>query len=155
MRNLLRHGGFDLDRIGGTVPEAMMHELANGYEEVDGIVVPKGWADSFRKSATDETGIECLASKMHVDAFLPEQVPPIVMVRTALAYAYALKAELKASPLEGLFRVIIGASLKDDDSVRDTCVVRFHRLRQGQKWLEDDLEGYRQPIMTLDFSLPS
>jgi hypothetical protein len=97
MRNLLGHGDLDPDRVGVAIPEAMMDELANGYEEVDGIVVPKGWVDSFKKSATDETGIECLASKMHVDAFLPRNAPLIEMVRTALAYAQALKAQLKAS----------------------------------------------------------
>jgi len=154
MRELLGRKDLDLEGITGSIPEGMLRELASSYEEIDGVVVPTGWADSFQKTNDDETGIECLASKIHVDAFLPRDTPLADMVGVALAYARQLRKRLGTSSLRGPFRVIIGASPKDEESVRDTCVIRFHRMRPGQQWLKEDLEGYKSPIMTLDFSLP-
>jgi hypothetical protein len=154
MRMLFGHHGLDYEGTTAAVPEALMRELASTYEEIDGVVIPKGWANSFQKTNDDETGIECIASKIHIDAFLPRNTPLVDMVDVAMAYAHELAERLNSSSLGGAFRVIIGASPMDEESVRNTCVVRFHRIRQGQQWLNEDLEGYKSPIMTLDFSLP-
>ena len=142
-----------LDSVDVPVPMGMLDEVSAGYKEVDGIVVSRGWHHSLADRTDDETGIECMLSKMHIDDFVPEQTPLCEMVRIGVAYAHVLQHALSTSLLKGCFHVIVSASAEEDESIGNTCVLRFHRLRLGQVWLVDDLEAYKQPIITLEFCL--
>lgn len=43
------------------------------------------------------------------------------------------------------FRIIISFDGED-------CIIRFHKVRVGEKWIADDIESYSEGLMLLDLS---
>ena len=84
----------------------------------------------------DPTGLECSANKLRMEAMFPARIVqsfPLLLLTAGLVTARAIAAELSRHP--GRFNVIVSFD-------GDSCVVRFHKIRAGEKWLADDLEGY-------------
>jgi len=102
--------------------------LASGFVEEKGCVLlaSEEHDSAFDRAAThDETGYECFINHVHVER-----------LGEALEFARRLKKALAAS-FAGDFVVIVSL-----DGQKAT--VRFHRLRAGQTWLNDNLEEYRE-----------
>ena len=163
MRNLLGETARTPEEFGSSVPEELLTELQDGFEEVDGRVQPvytyDGDDDDDEASEEndnerreyhedDETGHECLWSKVHCEDYVPDGAPFEAAVRVGMAYAFALKRALEESGLKGPFRVIVGA---DSEGEYPSVTVRYHPVRPGQPWLGDDLEGYQDGVMAIDF----
>ena len=95
----------------------------------------------------DETGFECSLSKIHVEDFVAEDLPLAEVTRVGIAYALRLRDALLRlrSVLTGTFRIIVDAQLPspDLDVHGSVCTVRFHKVRPGQVWLDDDLDAYK------------
>lgn len=135
------------DRVSAPVPEKMRDEIKNGFEEIDGCIVAKGWFSApIDKAGDDETGTECVLSKIHIDSFVDGHMLLEDVLRIAITFALELKRVLSQSAVAGPFRIIIMGK-----SGFNTCTVRFHRLRSGQPWLDSDLEHYTDPVMAIDF----
>jgi hypothetical protein len=133
----------------------------NGFKEVDGCVVPS----SFNRLAiftedkpripnqNDETGFECSIHDISVGSYFDSEVELEELARTGLDFAFILRRELLKSQIQAPFRFIISAQSADRKlGIGPTCTVRFHRIRVGQAWLSDNLEGYKmEAIAVLDF----
>jgi hypothetical protein len=142
------------------VPELLVADLRDGFKEVDGCVVPYSFQDSSIWSETrprtdninDETGFECGLSKIHLDD-VGSSISLAELARIGCAYAMYLRRALLVSPVSGQFRIIVDVQRSDAElQVGNVCVVRFHKIRQGQAWLADDLESYKEnALWVFDF----
>lgn len=84
----------------------------------------------------DQTGLECSANRLRMETMLDARLVrscPLLLLTAGLMTARALSREL--ARLEGRFNVILSYD-------GEGCAVRFHKIRAGQRWLSDDLEGY-------------
>lgn len=152
MKDLIGAEAIHPESIPVSVPEKMLDEIKSGFKEIDGCVVTKDWSGkSIGKKGEDETGTECLLSKIHVDAFVDKKMPLKEMIRIGIAFALKLKQSLSESTVPGPFRIIVAGN-----NAGHTCTVRFHRLRPEQAWLANDLEGYKaEAVMSIDFGFKS
>ncbi|HUJ29391.1 MAG TPA: hypothetical protein VLW85_25400 [Myxococcales bacterium] len=110
-----------------------------GVVEAGGCFLLRGFAKKPHLSPADfpdPTGLECSANKLLMegmfDAHLIDSCP-LLLLTAGLITARALSGELSRHP--GRFNVILSYD-------GDSCAVRFHKIRAGQRWLADDLEGY-------------
>lgn len=84
----------------------------------------------------DATGLECSANKLRMEAMFPARLVlscPLLLLTAGILTARALSAELSRYP--GRFNVILSYD-------GESCAVRFHKIRAGERWLSEDLEGY-------------
>lgn len=88
----------------------------------------------------DETGVECFINHIHIDDYykgLDDGESLLIcleLARQIMDFDQAKKVKLK---------IIISLSGEGESSIR------FHRLREAQEWLSDDLESYEEAILTL------
>jgi len=153
MMALLGGGPDVLEPNAALVPDSLANETSEGFKEVDGCVVPRSfeaasiWSETRPRSNNmdDETGFECRLSKVHLDAFVDAEVPLSELARIGCAYAMYLRQALLGSHVSGDFRIIVSAQMPDPGlQVGNVCTVRFHKVRPGQTWLDDDLEAYKE-----------
>jgi hypothetical protein len=92
----------------------------------------------------DKTDFECFINHVH----LPFDGTNESLV-SCLEYSATLREALMLLTQDRQFRVIV--SLSEDDG---ECTVRFHRIRLGENWIAEDLEGYKSEAI-LVFDVPS
>jgi hypothetical protein len=88
------------------------------------------------KDFPDATGLECSANKLRMEAMFPPRLVlscPLLLLTAGLLTARLLAAELAQHAAR--FNVILSYD-------GESCAVRFHKIRAGQRWLAEDLEGY-------------
>ena len=107
----------------------MSSALEKGFVEEQGCVLFASEAHNTARTSVgncfDETGYECFVNHVHITG-LPE----------ALEFAKRLTQAL-AERFRDRFVVILSFDGRD-------ATVRFHKLRAGQPWLNDNLEGYKE-----------
>lgn len=84
----------------------------------------------------EATQLECCANKLAMEALVHPALAltcPLLLLTAGLMMAQELSRRLAALP--GRFNVIVSYDV-------ESCTVRFHKIRAGQRWLSDDLEGY-------------
>jgi hypothetical protein len=84
----------------------------------------------------DQTGLECSANRLRMESMLDSRLTrscPLLLLTAGLLTARAVCAALASHA--GLFNVILSYD-------GESCTVRFHKVRAGQRWLLDDLEDY-------------
>jgi hypothetical protein len=140
------------------MPNELASIASGGFEETDECVVLRSVpvvaaTRRFFEETEDETGREAALSEVNIERFLGKSIDRSELARLGLDFGRLLGKELMRSGIEGPFRVIISTQPEDPSlSVGDTCTVRFHRKREGQVWLNDDLESYKsESVATLDF----
>ena len=140
------------------IPNELVSVVSGGFEETDGRLVLRSVpvvAATRRliEKTEDETGIEAALSEINIQQFVGEPIDRSELSRLGLDFGFLLGKELMRSGFAGPFRVIVSTQPADRSlSVGDTCTVRFHRKREGQVWLRDDLESYKsEAIAVLDF----
>jgi hypothetical protein len=141
-------------------PPELMIAASLRFKEVDGCVVPlsfsgeKIWTKDRPAipNRDDQTGFEALHSKVHLDSYFPDTTDISELARSGLDFAFFLRKGLLESKVSGPFRIIASVHEADAElTVPATCTVRFHKVRPGQSWLNDDLESYRQEaLMVMD-----
>jgi hypothetical protein len=109
----------------------------------------------FLDETDDETGIEAALNDINVERFLGKPTDRSELSRLGLDFGFLLGKKLMRSGIAGPFRVIVSTHPADPSlSVGDTCRVTFHRKREGQVWLDDDLENYKlEAVAVLDFNV--
>jgi len=127
--------------------EELSRYLADGVVERSGCILLKAMKASARDPVLgpndDETGYEHFVNHIHVD---PQDSSDTSQLDLGLTYADRLAQVLQSSGYEGIFRIILSYNMEDR-----VCTIGFHRVRKGQSWLDDDLEGYRhEGIMVTD-----
>jgi hypothetical protein len=84
----------------------------------------------------DQTGLECSANKLRMEAMFDARIAsscPLLLLTAGLVTARTVSDALSRYP--GRFNVIVSYD-------GESCAVRFHKIRAGQRWLAEDLEGY-------------
>ena len=135
----------------GRAPDEVIADLKDGFDEISGCVLhhrPEGWEplEFDRQNGDDETGLECLHSKVN---FIDFSKDFDVQLPMGLAYAFALKDVLEKSKVGGPLRIIVSA---DPEPPYPSVTVRYHRVRPDQPWLGDELDRYREGVMAVDLN---
>jgi len=109
--------------------------LASGFVEENGCVLLTSEARASvvtRDAGQDDTGYECFINHLHVKS-----------LAEAVEFARRLK-ECLAARFSDDFVVIVSFDGRE-------AIVRFHKNRAGQRWLDSNLEGYlEEGIAVLD-----
>ena len=112
--------------------------LADGFLELGDCVVLAHEAGSVAAapidSYPDATGFEAFINHMHLEDELELPAADPTVLAQAGRYATELADRLERAFPGETFVLIIGLG--------DSCTVRFHKLRSGESWIADDLEGY-------------
>jgi hypothetical protein len=140
------------------MPSALVSIASGGFEERDGCLVLRSVPVvaatlRFLEKRDDKTGTEAALSDINIERFLAKSIDRSELSRLGLDFGFFLGKELMRSGFAGPFRVIVSTQPADlSQSIDDTCTVRFHRLRAGEDWLNNDLESYKsEAIAVLDF----
>jgi hypothetical protein len=94
-----------------------------------------GRGNATLHSFPDETGYECFVNHLHLDDYAVGSANQVGLALTLMQNIKSQWRESKYSALPLEFVVSV------DDS---SCVLRFHVLRQGQRYLDEDLEAYKE-----------
>jgi hypothetical protein len=84
----------------------------------------------------DLTGLECSANRLRMESMLDARLVrscPLLLLTAGLLTARAMSQALARYP--DRFNVILSYD-------GESCAVRFHKIRAGERWLAEDLEGY-------------
>jgi hypothetical protein len=84
----------------------------------------------------DETGLECAANRLRMEAMIHPRLAssaPLLLLTAGLMTAGTIAAALRR--FGASFNVIVSYD-------GESCAVRFHKIRAGQRWLAEDLEAY-------------
>jgi hypothetical protein len=120
--------------------------LADGFDEIGDCVVLARFSESVAhvsvESCHDATGFEAFINHFHVEDELGLAYDdPVVLLQAGL-FAGLLGASLERTYPADRFLILL--------TVSDSCTVRFHKLRQGQRWLAEDIETYQnEAVMTI------
>jgi len=122
--------------------------------EIEGAVVVEdasGWDDSF---GNDLTRLECFVNHYHIDS--PGDGSLKASATAGIVAAKEFKRMIEATKIPGEFRVIVSANYNPDPNPPFYgAVVRFHKIRPNQAWLDDDLENYKsEGVLTIDWTNP-
>ena len=83
----------------------------------------------------DRTGWECFVNKIHLEDWLDD----LALEKQELLIAQAI---LLAERLKPLVATVALRFIVSFDEM--SCTLRMHQIRQGEDWLNDDLESYRE-----------
>jgi hypothetical protein len=111
-----------------------------GFEVRDGCYFLREFAELSRGSRAnfiDATGYECFANAIHIEDY--EEISPLVQALLFVERAFGVWNATQ--PAKTLAAVVSA----DEYSV----VVRFHVHRAGEQWLQDDIEGYEDPVLSV------
>jgi hypothetical protein len=92
-------------------------------------------AHASRSDFPDLTGYECFVNTIYLDDYLPQRSSGLIA--TALAIAHGI-LHAKGRPENAEMNALMSISEHSE------CLVRFHRARPGEHWLDPDLENYRE-----------
>jgi hypothetical protein len=84
----------------------------------------------------DPTRLECSANRLRMESMLDARLVrscPLLLLTAGLLTARAMSQALARYP--DRFNVILSYD-------GESCAVRFHKIRAGERWLAEDLEGY-------------
>lgn len=84
----------------------------------------------------DKTGIECPANHIHLEDYV--KLDPLGQFRQAVLFV---------KQLARLLGEVIPENEFQGNFERDSAIVGFHKVRAGEEWLSDDLEGYKDDAL--------
>jgi hypothetical protein len=94
----------------------------------------------------DMTGYECAVNAIHLEDYLEKGMArePPALAATAMKCVDWLAERLRKFDA-GPFRIIVSID-------RRNCTLRFHKVRDDESWLVDDLEGYEEAVAASDIA---
>jgi hypothetical protein len=134
----IRLSGLQLDR-----PLALsLKTIADGgFVHHEGCRVLRGLSvttNATRSTFGDCTGYECFVNSLHVEDYDAEQ--PLAQ---AILFVTQIFHVWNASEPDTCLTAIVSA---DEFSV----VAKFHVKRTGERWLSENIEGYEDPVLSID-----
>jgi len=138
------------------LPQGLIDELKSiEFIETGDLVLVEGNYGFVAEHVPDPTGIECLANHWHIDDLIPtSEYSESHMAKLGIGFARELQHKLLATSFRGEFRAIVSVADLLDDSLQRGCTVRCHKLRPGNPWLHEDLEGYRsEALLVIDWTI--
>jgi hypothetical protein len=93
----------------------------------------------------DATKLECSANRLRMESMVEPRLArscPLLLLTAGLMTARAMAAAL------GRFAARFNVILSYDG---ESCAVRFHKIRAGEHWLADDLDGsYAEGVLVFE-----
>jgi len=145
MRDLLTRGTVLTEVY---VPSPFQLLVAGGFTDIQGCVF---FRKLFHHDALTElvrhhdmTGYECTVNSIHLEDYLEKGMArkAPALAATAMKCVDWLAERLRQFTADP-FRIIVSVDGR-------TCTLRFHRLRDGESWLADDIEGYKEAAAFVD-----
>ncbi len=85
----------------------------------------------------DKTGFECFVNKVHIKDYLAkENLSKKFLIEQTITFAVQIKKALEANFVDSKFEVFASFDINHFTS-------NFHKVRSNEKWLSDDIEGYK------------
>lgn len=91
----------------------------------------------FSPDLFDETGSEIFYNRRYVNDYLDDDVKPIDCFHLGVKWAYLLTKKMKTS-IKRPISVVLSYDLKN------TTWLSFHVVREGQNYVSENIEGYRE-----------
>lgn len=137
MKKQLRGANFD------QLLEPSLEAIADfGFEQMDDCHLLRALLthakNSRRAAFHDSTAYECFVNSVHVEDY--ESKMPVVQ---AIQFVTRILTDWSTSTPKQILIAIISA---DELSV----VVKFHVKRQTEQWLSENIEGYDDPVMSIE-----
>jgi hypothetical protein len=150
MHALLNNERLRALSIERTLPTSLQDIIDEGIHCRDGLwllrAMDTGETNVTPSSFPDAVGYECFINHFHINDQLGNGVED-APVEEQLAYGLRFVLDVqKRLPREPHFTIIL--SCNEDD-----CSVRVHAHREGQHWIADDLEDYRDDAVLVIGSL--
>ncbi|MBW8309100.1 MAG: hypothetical protein K0M45_05620 [Candidatus Paracaedibacteraceae bacterium] len=100
----------------------------------------------------DRTGYECFVNKIHVEDYIPisNTIPIEQIYLCGLFFLSKTVEKINLLSFKGLYRFILSIDQDEEDSTLNSYVFRFHTLRQGEEYLEENLDLYESSILVMD-----
>ena len=125
----------NLQSGGSALSPELLRSLALGFAEENGCLMLASEARASiaaRDAGQDDIGYECFINHLHIKS-----------LAEAVEFARRLKSSLAARFTDS-FVVIVSFNGRE-------AIVRFHKNRPGQRWLDSNLEAYMEEgIAVLD-----
>ena len=144
MRELLERGAA-LTEI--YVPSPFQILVGGGFTEIQGCVFLRSlfpYDTLMALPRNDLTGNESSVNSFHLEDYLEKgmsrEAPALAV--TAVKCVDWLAERLRRFSADP-FRIIFSVGGRN-------CVMRFHKVREGESWLDDDLEGYQEAVAVYD-----
>jgi hypothetical protein len=136
MKKLLIGNDFDI------LPSSSLRKIANsGFKLQDGCYFLHALADNSlnvsKENFPDYTGYECFVNSIHIEDYVDENV-----LEQAILFVIEVFSVWNASISDFALAAIVCA---DEWSV----VVKFHMYRFNENWLNPNIEGYEDPILSI------
>ena len=115
--------------------------LSQPIEERDGMFIqktaPAEISSRMRANLQDRTGLECFINHIHIEDYLDdnEKRTSAGILLQGLTYAISLRQKLRGTHSGASFNIILTQSA-------ESCSVRFHKIRENESWLRNDIEDY-------------
>jgi hypothetical protein len=126
------------------IPEKLLDMLYPGFSIENGCVFLTSLAAKRRNvdgsNFPDKTGWECFVNSIHIDDYCSS-----AYILNSLIFLDDLFKKWRERK-EGVLQAIVSS---DEYGVN----VKFHLLRDGESWVDQNLEKYEDPILILDSTL--
>ncbi len=128
-----------------TPPKPLKQLVHSGFIEVDGCCfLTELYQTETNVSSSDfpdKTGLECFINSFHLEDYVAENwLPYALWLINQLFEKYARLFNPK----------LLTAIVTQDDL---SCTLRFHLKRDGESWLDEDLDSYQEEaILVMDSS---
>jgi hypothetical protein len=122
------------------IPKEILKILHAGLVFMDGCVYLKKLLSKTsmdealygEKNGSEKTGREISINHFHIDFYTDKQWGEV-----AFTFLHELNKQLRAEFPMQQFRGIFSVN-------EDSCTIRFHMVRPGEDWIDDDLENYKE-----------
>jgi hypothetical protein len=132
------------------VPSPFRLLVYGGFKDVEGCVFFRELfhydrlAEAALDIHQDKTGYECAVNRIHLEDYfekgMAREAPSLAL--TAVQCAAFLADRLRRFSTDP-FRIL--ASVDDRN-----CTLRFHKVRDGESWIDDDIDGYEEAVFVMD-----
>ncbi|MCB9228345.1 MAG: hypothetical protein H6618_01905 [Deltaproteobacteria bacterium] len=135
----------NIETLRTTIPTELEELLSEGVENVEDCIFLKcnvGNLSNVKKTDfPDNTGLECFVNKINIDNYTDDDPSVSDMLKIGISAINLIKCYLQNK--DDKFAIIY--SVQDDDFI--AASLRFHKCRDGETWISDNLEGYEDATL--------
>jgi hypothetical protein len=128
-------------RLSGSLIDSLKNIADDGLEFHEGCYIFSGLpgaTNATRSNFTDCTGYECFVNSLHIEDY--DAASPFAQ---AILFVMRVFSVWNSGQPGTHLTAIVSA---DEFSV----ATKFHAERYGEQWLSDDIEGYEDPVMSIN-----
>lgn len=132
---------IDLAKNDVVLNENLSNLINLGFVEFEGCVLLNGLKKPPNHAQIadfqDKTGFECFINKIHIeDYFADKKTPKKERAKQAVEFGRKLKEKLSLAFDCNRFEIFFSTD-------GEHYIVNFHKIRNGEMWLSDNLDGYK------------